>query len=123
MSDDRVPAPAQRRHPAAPVPPALPAQGDEMYDLLMGYIDPQLCTSQLASIERQPGQAASGQAPLVADRCAHALNAYHDAAREFIAFLHQELKHFGRAACTAVEEESRAGEAETLVELEDLLSR
>lgn len=104
-----------------PAPPVIPS-GQEIYDLLMGPIEPELLSTSLPTLNEKYKDETPEEAETRKNRYNAAFAKYHEAEKACFADLEEKVRSYEREALRSVEEASRKDEGMALVELEAQLN-
>ncbi|MBI3618903.1 hypothetical protein HY213_02600 [Candidatus Peregrinibacteria bacterium] len=107
---------------ATPQPPNIPASGKELYNELMGKIEPELVTDQIPLLAEKYKNETHDQAAARAERYNKAYAAYEAAYAAYMQQLSSEVSSYRRNAFGSVEEKDRQKETAVLDDLESLLT-
>ncbi|MBI1812907.1 hypothetical protein HY285_05680 [Candidatus Peregrinibacteria bacterium] len=107
---------------AAPQPPKIPASGKELYNELMGKIEPELTTDQIPLLPEKYKNETPDQAAVRAERYNKAYAAYEAAYAAYMQQLAGEVSSYRRSAFGSVEAKDRQKETAALDELESLIT-
>ncbi|MFA7682375.1 MAG: hypothetical protein WCX61_05085 [Candidatus Peribacteraceae bacterium] len=104
-----------------PQPPRIPS-GQEIYDGLMGKIEPELLTANLPMLEEQSAHDTPEQKEERMQRYQKAFEEYDRQYQEYIQELTAAVENYKRTALKSMENQDRTEEANTLSNLENSIS-
>lgn len=88
------------------LPPVIPS-GDEIYDLLMGQIEPELMTDQLPLFEQRCARETKKELRARAERYKQAFDEYDKRFSAYIAMLREQEESYRHIVISRLEEEQR----------------
>ncbi len=104
-----------------PPPPKIPT-GQELFDAIMGHIEPELTTEGIKDLETRYAAETPQQADARRKRYTLAFDRYEQAYEGYMATLHAQVMRFRRASFDQVETEDRQDEGGFLQALSQKLS-
>lgn len=105
----------------AATPPSIP-QGNEVYDMLMAKIEPDLVTTQLPLLDAKYKNETPAEAKSRSERYEKAFAEYDKQMEEYLANLRTQVRVYQSTARASVEHEERAKEEQELTGLEQAMS-
>lgn len=103
-----------------PEPPKIPS-GVEIYDSLMGKIEPELVTREIPLLPQKYQNETSEATRSRAERYKAAWYTYKERFAAYKAELHEQVKRYSKQTVTALEESAKQAEALALEEIEKLM--
>lgn len=104
-----------------PTPPAI-MDGNEVYDMLMAEIEPDLVTANLPTLQEKYKDETPEQTKVRGERYKAAFIEYKKRYAEYAAKQEQEVRDYGRHLIGSVEQKSEARDADALGDLESAIS-
>ena len=104
-----------------PTPPAI-MDGNEVYDMLMAEIEPDLVTANLPTLQEKYKDESREEMQARAERYKAAFVEYKKRYAEYKAKQEEEVRSYGRDLMGAVEQKSEVRDAEALGDLESAIS-
>ncbi len=105
-----------------PPKPKLPPSGQELYDALMGQIEPELVSSELPNMGQRYTTETPEETAKRASRYGQAFLKYQKSYEGFRKMKDEEIVTYRKASFTAVEKESEAKDDEDLTKLDTQFS-
>lgn len=104
------------------LPPTLPAGGRELYDQIMGGIEPELTSAQLPLLtDRYKDETPEARSARAA-RFKKAFAEYQKQFNEYTVKWEEQMRHYAHALQTGVEEGEKASDDDTIQGLDDAIS-
>lgn len=121
QSTAQVGSSAGQQDGAMPTPPQV-LGGTEVYDQIMGQIEPDLTTTQRPLLTEKYKNETPEEAKVRAERYSKALAEYEKQYQQYMADMEGKIRSFGVGVIRSVENEARKGEEGDLNNLEQSIS-
>lgn len=104
-----------------PLPPAIPG-GEEVYDRIMGAIEPELVTAVLPTLADKYANETQAERDARMERYKAAFIKYETEHQKFLMSQEGQVRSYKRGVMSVVEERAGGGEANQLNNIENLIS-